>query len=187
MGGDTNGARNVVRALEVAIPYFVAPASPAPFNGPFSGGRNLACTEVSFQEVRDIRKACGGTVNDVVLAMLGGALGRYLEMHGEPTQDRVMRVLTPVNVRREGEQGTLGNHIAMLLVEVPVGLPDPVERLRTITERTAQLKRSHVTDGIESMANLLLTMPAPLGAMLGAVGPPPNPWLISYAPTCPVP
>src|SRR3972149_11721897 len=76
MGGDTNGVRNVVRALEVAIPYFVAPASPAPFDGPFSGGRNLACTEVSFQEVRDIRKACGGAVNDVVLAMLGGALGR---------------------------------------------------------------------------------------------------------------
>jgi len=174
MGGDTNGARNVARALGVAIPYFAVPASPAPFDGPFSGARSLACAEVSFQEVRDIRRACGGTVNDVVLAMLGGALGRYLEMHGEPTQDRVMRVLTPVNVRREDERGTLGNHIAMLLVEVPVGLPDPLDRLRTITERTAQLKRSHVADGIESMANLLLTMPAPLGAMLGAVGPPPN-------------
>jgi WS/DGAT/MGAT family acyltransferase len=134
----------------------------------------LACTEVPFQEVRDIRKACGGTVNDVVLAMLGGALGRYLEMHREPTQDRAMRVLTPVNVRREDERGALGNHIAMLLVEVPVGMSDPVERLRTITERTGQLKRSHVADGIESVANLLLSMPAPIGAMLGAVGSPPN-------------
>jgi WS/DGAT/MGAT family acyltransferase len=174
MGGDTGAARNVARALEVAIPYFAVPTAPAPFDGPFSGARKLACAEVSFQEVRDIRKACGGTVNDVVLAMLGGALGRYLEMRGEPTQDRAMRVLTPVNVRREDERGALGNHIAMLLVEVPVGVSDPVRRLRTITERTAQLKRAHVADGIESVANLLLSMPSPLGAMLGAVGPPPN-------------
>jgi len=174
MGGDTAGARNVARALGVAIPYFAVPVAPAPFDGPFSGDRKLACTEVSFQEVRDIRRACGGTVNDVVLAMLGGALGRYLEMHREPTQDRDIRVLTPVNVRREDERGALGNHIAMLLVEVPVGMPDPVERLRTITERTAQLKRSHVADGIESVANLLLNMPSPIGAMLGTVGPPPN-------------
>ncbi len=174
MGGDTDGARNVARALGVAIPYFAMPAAPTPFNGPFSGSRKLAHTEVSFQEVRDIRKACGGTVNDVVLAMLGGALGRYLEMHREPTQDRAVRVLTPVNVRREDERGTLGNHIAMLLVEVPVGMSDPVRRLRTITERTAQLKRAHVADGIESVANMLLSMPSPLGAMLGAVGPPPN-------------
>jgi WS/DGAT/MGAT family acyltransferase len=174
MGGDTNSARNVAQALAVAIPYFAVPTAPAPFDGTFSGGRKLACTEVSFPEVRAIRKACGGTVNDIVLAMLGGALGRYQEMHDEPTQGRAMRVLTPVNVRREDERGALGNHIAMLLVEVPVGMSDPVERLRTITERTERLKRAHVADGIESVANLLLSMPAPLGAMLGAAGPPPN-------------
>lgn len=174
MGGDSNGARDVARALAVAIPYFAVPTAPAPFDVPLSGGRKLACTEVSFQEVRDIRKVCGGTVNDVVLAMLGGALGRYLEMHGKPIEDRAVRVLTPVNVRREDEQGALGNHIAMLLVEVPVGMWDPVERLRTITERTERLKRDHIADGIESVSSLLLGMPAPLGAMLGAVGPPPN-------------
>ncbi len=174
MGGDTNGARRVGRALEVAIPYFAVPATPAPFGGQFSGKRTLSCAEISFQEVRDIRRACGGTVNDVVLAILGGALGRYLEMHGESTQDRDMRVLTPVNVRREDERGALGNHITMLLVEVPVGMSDPVERLRTITERTRRLKSAHVADGMESVASLLLTMPAPLGAMLGAAGPPPN-------------
>jgi WS/DGAT/MGAT family acyltransferase len=174
LGGDTRGVRNVAHALEVAIPYFAMPSASAPFTGSFSGKRKLACTEMSFQEVRDIRRACGGTVNDVVLAMLGGALGRYLEMHGEPTEDRVMRVLTPVNVRREDERGALGNHIAMLLVEVPVGMSDPVERLRTITERTTRLKRAHVADGIESVANVLLSMPAPLGAALGSLGPPPN-------------
>src|SRR3989337_703505 len=122
----------------------------------------------------DIRKACGGTVNDVVLAMLGGALGRYLEMYGEATAGRVMRVLTPVNVRREDERGALGNHIALLLVEAPVGREAPVRRLQAITRRTEELKRGFVADGIESVASLLLAMPAPLGAMLGALGPPPN-------------
>jgi WS/DGAT/MGAT family acyltransferase len=159
----------------VAIPYFALPAAPAPFDGRFSGERKFACADISFQEVRDIRKACGvGTVNDVVLTILGGALGRYLTMRGERTQDRVVRVLTPVNVRREGEQGALGNHIAMLLVEVPVGIADSVELLHIIADRTGKLKRSHVADGIESLANVMLSMPAPLGALLGTIGAPPN-------------
>ncbi len=160
--------------MEIAIPYFAVPAAPAPFDGPFSGERKLVGSEVSFQEVRAIRKACGGTVNDVVLAVLGGALGRYLLEHGETIRDRDMRVLTPVNVRREDESGSLGNHIAMLLVEVPVGIADPVKRLQSIIERTGNLKRSHAADGIETIADALLRMPAPLVSAFAALGAPPN-------------
>ncbi len=174
VGGDPGRARSVMRALEVALPYFARPMARAPFNKPFSGERQLACSEFSFAEVRAIRAACGGTVNDVVLAVLGGALGRYLEMHGEPTKDRVMRVLTPVNVRREDERGSLGNRISMLLVEVPVGLDDPVERLHAITERMDALKRSHVADGLELLADLLGVLPTPLQALLGGLPSPPN-------------
>jgi hypothetical protein len=58
----------------------------------------VACSEFSFAEIRAIRAACGGTVNDVVLTVLSGALGRYLELHGESTEGRSMRILAPVNV-----------------------------------------------------------------------------------------
>jgi len=174
LGGDVGRARSVMRALEVALPYFARPVAKAPFNKPFGGTRKLACSEISFAEVRAIRAACGGTVNDVVLAVLGGALGRYLELHGESIEGRVMRVLTPVNVRREDERASLGNRISMLLVEVPVGIRDPVERLHAITESTDALKRAHIADGIQWVADQLGMLPTPLQALLGGLPSPPN-------------
>ncbi|MBI2913867.1 MAG: DUF1298 domain-containing protein, partial [Chloroflexi bacterium] len=174
LGGDVGRARSIMRALEVALPYFARPVAKAPFNKPFGGARKLSCSEISFAEVRAIRAACGGTVNDVILAVLGGALGRYLEMHGESTEGRVMRVLTPVNVRREDERASLGNRISMLLVEVPAGIQDPVERLHAITERTDALKRAHIADGIQWVADQLGVLPTPLQALFGALPSPPN-------------
>lgn len=168
------GARNVSRALEVATPYFLSPMTRAPFNGPFSGERRLAWSDYSFAEVRAIRANCGGTVNDVVLSVLGGALSRYLEMHGENTNGRTMRVLTPVNVRREDERASMGNRISMLLVEVPVGVRDPIERLKLVNERTEALKRANVADGLEILSRLLGNIPSPLQAVLGSLPAPPN-------------
>ena len=100
LGGESR-ARTISYAVETALPYFASPGARAPFNKPLTPKRKLACSEFSFAEIRAIRQTAGGTVNDVVLAVLGGALGRYLEMHGENTDGRTMRILTPVNVRRE--------------------------------------------------------------------------------------
>jgi diacylglycerol O-acyltransferase len=171
---DPASARSVGRALETALPYFARPGQRAPFNGPFSGERRLALTECSFAEVRAIRQACGGTVNDVVLAMLGGALSRYYEAHNLVTEGQVARVLTPVNVRREDERGSLGNRITMLIVEVPLGLRDPVERLNAVRERTENLKRNHIADGMERAADSLGALPPMLQALFGALPKPPN-------------
>ena len=172
--GDQSRLRSLTRALEVALPYFAVPVSRAPFNKGFSGERKLACSEFSFAEFRAIKQACGGTVNDVVLAILGGALGRYLEMHGQSTDGRMMRILTPVNVRHEDERGSLGNRVSMLLVEVPVGVRDPVARLQAIKERTETLKRSHAADGLELAAEAIGDMPVPLQALFGMLPTPPN-------------
>lgn len=173
VAGDSR-SRAIANALEVALPYFSVPGPRAPFNRPFKGGRRLACSEVSFQEIRGIRQTCGGTVNDVVLAVLGGGLGRYLEMHGENTDGRSMRVLTPVNVRSDDERAALGNRISMLLVEVPVGLRDPVERLLVIRERTERLKRRRVAEGIELLSEMLGSAPPLLQSLAGVLPPPPN-------------
>src|SRR4029453_18595945 len=74
--------RTVLRSLEAAQPYMANPVARAPFNKPLTRERRLVCSEFSFAEIRAIRATCGGTVNDVVLTVLAGALGRYLEMHG---------------------------------------------------------------------------------------------------------
>lgn len=171
--GDSR-VKAITNALEVATPYFAKPMVRAPFNRPLAGGRKLACSEFSFQEIRGIRRACGGTVNDVVLALLGGALARYLEMHGESTDDRLVRVMTPVNVRSEGERGALGNRVSMIIVDVPVGVRDPVERLKAITQRTDELKRRQVAVGIELLLDLAGNLSPALQAAAWALPQPPN-------------
>jgi WS/DGAT/MGAT family acyltransferase len=172
-GGETQ-IRSIARALETAVPYFQVPVARAPFNKRFSGGRKVAFSEFSFQEIRQIRQAVGGTVNDVVLTVLGGALGRYLEMHGQTVENRTARVLTPVNVRKDDEKGALGNRVSMLLIEVPVGIADPLERLRTVSARTDALKRQHVADGIESLSTVLGGTPPIIQAALGRLPAPAN-------------
>ncbi len=171
--GDTR-TRQVLRSLESARPYLTNPMVRAPFNKPLGGERAFAASEFSFAEIRAIRGAAGGTVNDVVLTVLAGALGRYLEMHGEKTEGRTMRILTPVNVRGANEQGALGNRVSMLLVEVPVGVPDPVARLKMITERTGTLKRQNVAAGAEILSQLANQAPPALQAMAGLMPQPPN-------------
>lgn len=173
VGGETQ-VRSIARALETAVPYFQVPMARAPFNKPLTGGRALAFSEFSFQEIRQIRQAAGGTVNDVVLTVLGGALGRYFEMHGQTTKGRMARVLTPVNVRTDEEKTALGNRISMLLVEVPVGVSDPVERLSAVRARTEALKEQRVADGIETLSGVLGGSPPIVQAALGMLPVPPN-------------
>lgn len=167
-------ARSLNRALETALPYFAVPGQRAPFNTSFSGERKLAWSEYDFSEVRAIRQACAATVNDVVLAVLGGALSRYYEAHGQAVEGQMARVLTPVNVRREDERGALGNRVSILLVEVPLGLRSPIQRLNAIRERTQRMKRDHVADGIGLVADFLGTLPPMLQALFGALPKPPN-------------
>lgn len=177
MVADAGGAghtRATLHALESALPYVQVPVVRAPFNRRFGGGRKVAFSEYSFQEIRRIRQAVGGTVNDVVLTVLGGGMAKYLEMHGQTTQGRTIRVLTPVNVRKDDERGALGNRVSMLLIEVPVGVPDPLERLEAVRKRTEALKRRHVADGIESMGNGINAAPPALQALLGTLPTPPN-------------
>ncbi|MEK7247092.1 MAG: wax ester/triacylglycerol synthase family O-acyltransferase [Chloroflexota bacterium] len=172
--GGAGHTRNQLHALETSLPYLQAPVVRAPFNKPLSVGRKVAFSEYSFQEIRQIRQAAGGTVNDVVLTVLGGGMAKYVEMHGQTTQNRTIRVLTPVNVRKDDERGALGNRISMLLIEVPVGIPDPLERLEAIRKRTEALKRRQVADGIESMGAGIDTTPPALQALLGSLPAPPN-------------
>jgi WS/DGAT/MGAT family acyltransferase len=176
MVADAGGAGNTratLHALETTLPYLQVPVVRAPFNKPLSPGRKVAVSEYSFQEIRQIRQAAGGTVNDVVLTVLGGGMAKYLEMHGQTTASRSIRVLTPVNVRKDDERGALGNRVSMLLIEVPVGVPDPLERLDLIRKRTEGLKRRQVADGIEGMGTGINPPPA-LQALMGSLPTPPN-------------
>ncbi len=162
----------LARALEVALPAALKPLAKAPWNRPIGGRRRVAWTSMSFQEVRRIRGALGGTVNDVMLTILGGALGRYLQDHGVKTDGVKMRLQIPVNVRRENEKGALGNRVSMMLPEIPVGIVDPAARLAAIRAEMERLKSQDQANAFEELLRLAENLPALTHALIGMGGVP---------------
>jgi len=119
---------------------------PAPFraprtslNGAISPHRRTAFAEVAMEDVRSVRSAFGGTVNDVVLAAVSGALRRLLDERGERPEE-AMVALVPMSVRTEADRGAHGNKLSAMLVSLASTVGDPVERLRTVAEGTRLAK-----------------------------------------------
>jgi len=104
------------------------PIAAAPWNaGLVSQERTLAWLRTSFADVRAIRAAFGGTINDVVLTMLSEGAARYLGYdRGQPSAP--LRIGCPVNVRHDDESGSLGNRVSMMFPELPAEPMDPVAR-----------------------------------------------------------
>ena len=165
-------ARQTFQALEQLAPLFTQSVPKTPFNAPLSGRRSIAWSEMSFAEIRGIRSALGGTINDVALAIVSGALQRYLELHGQSTEGLELRVMTPVNIRREDEKGTLGNRISAMFVPLPVGISDPVERARAVRERVETLKQANQARAMDTFFRMMDIVPVSLIAATGR-----GPWM----------
>ncbi|MFC3891017.1 wax ester/triacylglycerol synthase family O-acyltransferase [Lentzea rhizosphaerae] len=102
--------------------------------------RRVVMSRLDLADVHRIRRAHGGTVNDVLLALVTGALRHWLSAHGSAGPESVVRALIPVNQRsRSGDAGA-GNQISGFLVSLPVGEPDPAERLRNVREQMESAK-----------------------------------------------
>jgi diacylglycerol O-acyltransferase len=97
------------------IPEFAASIERLPFNRPCTGERRFCWAEVNFADVKGVRAAAGGTVNDVILTAVTRGIARYVKLHGETTRRRLVRVVCPVSLRR-GDDGKLGNQITFMPV-----------------------------------------------------------------------
>jgi diacylglycerol O-acyltransferase / wax synthase len=137
-----------------------------PLNGAITPHRSIALTEQSLESVKSIKRAFGGTVNDVVLAAVAGALRRYLLGRGE-TVDRPLVGMVPISVGTSGQEGPSGNNVSMMLVDLPADEPDPVQRLRRVSRGTADAKQRHGALGAETLQGLAELTPAGV-ASLGA-------------------
>ncbi len=111
-------------------------------NGPVGPHRRWAWARSELSEVKRVRTALGGTVNDVVLAAIAGGFRELLASRGEST-DRVVRTLVPVSVRSAEEHGAYNNRVSAIFADLPVGIEDPVERLASVHEQMEHLKHSH--------------------------------------------
>ncbi|HLM95998.1 MAG TPA: wax ester/triacylglycerol synthase family O-acyltransferase [Acidimicrobiales bacterium] len=119
---------------------------PAPFraprtslNGAISPHRRFSFSQVPLDEIRTVRRVFGGTVNDVVLAAVAGALRRLLAERGERLEEPVV-AMVPMSRRTEADRGILGNKVSAMLVSLATQIADPVERFTTIAAGTRLAK-----------------------------------------------
>jgi diacylglycerol O-acyltransferase / wax synthase len=130
------------------------PAPDVPLNVEIGPHRRIRWSQSRLSDFKEIKNSLGGTVNDAVLAVVSGALRRWLQDRGVRTDGVELRALVPVSIRGEDERGALGNRIAAMRGPLPVYVDDPVERLRVVREAMGQLKESKQALGAEVIAGL---------------------------------
>jgi diacylglycerol O-acyltransferase / wax synthase len=146
----------VVDALEAAGTFARAGvgAPRSPFNVEIGPYRRFEMVQTSLAELKRIKNASGGTVNDVVLAAVAGALARYLRGHGHSTRDLCLRAMVPISVRTADEHGALGNRVSSYMAPLPLGIDDPLERLHTVSATMGDLKESKQAVGATLLTEL---------------------------------
>ena len=136
-------------ARRLAVP------SAASLNGPIGPNRRWEWAVTSLAEVKEIRSAHGGTINDVLLAAITRGFRDLLDERGELKDGLVVRSLVPVSVRGPAEQGMITNRVSAVLANLPAGEPDPLRRLELIREQMDDLKRTSQAVGAEALTGML--------------------------------
>jgi diacylglycerol O-acyltransferase len=130
-------------------------AAPAtPFNVEIGPHRRFAITQTDLAALKRVKDAHGGTVNDVILAIVAGGIGKYLRARGHGTEDLELRAMVPVSIRADEEHGALGNRISAMMAPLPVGIEGPVARLRMVTTQMGDLKSSGQAVGAEILTKI---------------------------------
>ena len=135
-------------------------------NGSIGPKRRWAWTTTSLTELKQIRKDHGGTINDVVLAVITGAFRDLLAERHKLTEGLVVRSLVPVSVRGPDEAGLVTNRVSAVLVNLPVSEPDPLRRLALIRQQMDSLKQRHQAVSAEILT-AMLGVSAPMWLALG--------------------
>jgi diacylglycerol O-acyltransferase len=155
------GPRTVAKRMGTAVGALgavarkgLAPAPSSIFNVTIGPHRRFSWLRENLDDVKAVKNALGGTVNDVVLTVVAGALGRYMRLHGEATDGVELRAMVPVSVRADIERGALGNRVAAMWVDLPVGITDPVERLHAVSEAMQDVKSSGQAVGAQVITQL---------------------------------
>src|SRR4051812_33699862 len=145
-------ARRLAEALEAVGEVawnFADPAPDVPLNVPVGSHRRFVWVRSDLQTFKEIKDALGGTVNDVVLAVVSGALRGWLLGRGVRSEGLQLRALVPVSIRAEDERGNLGNRIAAMRRPLPGYVGDRVGRLEIVRESMDGLKQSKQALGAE--------------------------------------
>ena len=132
--------------------------------------RRWACAHAELADIKAIKQTLGGTVNDVVLAVVAGAFRDLLTARSEDPDHAVLRSLVPVSIRPVGD-GAPNNQVSAMIAELPIGIADPLERLASTRHQMDLLKQSHQAETNQALTTLAgLAAPSLLALGLRAAG-----------------
>jgi diacylglycerol O-acyltransferase / wax synthase len=166
-------ARNVASQVSTAVTGMLSaarivarPAPASPLNSAIGAQRRFAVARTELEDYRKVRKHRGGTVNDVVLATVTGAIRGWLLSRGEPvTPSTTVRAMVPVSIRGDSDSGQPGNRVSSYLVDLPVGEPNPMVRLSQVSYAMKAHKESGQSVGAEALVALSGFAPPTLHAL----------------------
>jgi WS/DGAT/MGAT family acyltransferase len=168
--GPRQVANRVAKAGQAIVSMGAAVAPRTSINVPIGAHRRFEVVRVDLGQVKEIRKALGGTINDVVLTVVSGGFRHFFESRGENIDEiKRLRTFVPVSVRDEAQRGTLGNKVSSVVVDLPVADADPASRLRSITEQTRHLKETHQAVGAEVLTGMADYVPSTLFSLASRV------------------
>jgi diacylglycerol O-acyltransferase / wax synthase len=154
------GARDALVGVGAMAWAGMAPAPRSPYNCTIGPHRRFTWLRAGLSDVKEIKNSLGGTVNDVMLAIVAGALGRHLRRRGEDTTELELQAMVPVSVRSDEERGALGNKVSAVMAPLDVSCTDPVACLRRINTRMDQVKSSGQAVGAQVLTDLAGFAPA---------------------------
>jgi diacylglycerol O-acyltransferase len=149
-----NRAREAIEGVGEIAWAGLNPAPHTPLNVDIGPHRRIGVVRFELDEFKQVKDALGGTVNDVVLAVVAGALREWLHSRGVRTEGLELRGLVPVSIRGEQDRGGLGNRIAAMRGPLPVYIGDPVARLAFVKKEMDGLKESKQALGAEVIASV---------------------------------
>ena len=145
------GAEESLSAVMETLTPALNPASPTPLNVQVGPSRRFDWTAMRIEDLKAVKRELGGTLNDVVLAVVAGALRLFFAERGLEADQLDCRAMVPVSVRTQDERGALGNRIAEMVADLPVHLDNPIDRLTAVRETMADLKESKQAVGAEML------------------------------------
>jgi diacylglycerol O-acyltransferase len=140
------------------------------FKGPLTIAKRVAWSDrIAVEEVKEIGKALGGTLNDVLLSAMTGGMRRYLDRKGEKGEGIDFRAAMPVNLRPLARMSQLGNQFGLVFLSLPVGAKDALSRLKELRRRSHALKRSAEPVVVYAILRMLGIVPLAVQRMVVSI------------------
>lgn len=168
-GGNSESHLPSVNEFTRLVPELTAATQPLPFNIICRGPQKFSWAEIPLSDIKAVKNACGVTVNEVALTLVTSAFQRYAERRGVDIRGRLLRIVVPVNVRRNGNVSDLGNRITFVPVTIPLDIRNPRKLVAAIRERTTFLKGAHVAECVGLAGTMLGTIPTAAQELVGPI------------------